>query len=199
MGYAVSWFAVSGKDPQRVLQELGLSPTGETEEVPDAPIVCAHLPAGWFLVFVNRDSPVVFWEEPLARLSAGCRVVSCEIEEHVMFSSATCHSNGERVWHVAHDAQKGIYHLETQGQMPPELDGILQSLKNEQDLEGGEKADVDYIHDVAIELAKAITGFRHDEDGEGSDAEPFQVLEHTSSTPPGRPAGSPSRRWWKFW
>jgi hypothetical protein len=205
MGYSVSWFAVSGKEPQLVLDELGLSSTREVEEVPDAPVVCAHLPAGWFLVFVNQG-PLAFMEGPVATLSAGCTVVFCQVEERAMFSSAACYVNGERTWHVAHDSEKGRYHLESQGEPPPELDAIFRSMKAEQDQAGGEKADVDCIHDVPIELAKAITGFRHDEDIAGADAEPFQILEHTASTatdrpsaPPPRASSQPSRPWWRFW
>ncbi|HEX6373961.1 MAG TPA: hypothetical protein VF006_33845 [Longimicrobium sp.] len=201
MGYAVSWFAVSGKEPEQVLQELGLTPAGETEEVPEAPIVCATLPAGWFLVFSNRTSPLAFSVEPLPALSAGCRVVFCQVEEHTMFSSAACYQDGRRVWHVAHDADKGIYHLETEGELPPEFEGIFRSMKSEQDQAGGEKADVDYIIDVPIELAKAIAGFRHDEDVAGADVEPFRVLEHTTFAAPSRPSTDPptSRSWWRFW
>jgi hypothetical protein len=205
MGYAASWIAVSGKEPQQVLRELGLSPTGEAEEVPDSPVVGAFLPTGWFLIFCNRG-PLAFSDEPLPALSAECKVVYCAVEEHVMFSAAACYVNGKRMWHVAHESEKGMYHLEFQGKAPPELDGIFQSLKKEQDLAGGEKADIDYIHDVPIELAKAITGFRHDQDIPGADADPFQVLEHTtatraaaSATDPGRSSTRSSRPWWRFW
>ena len=191
MGFAISWLAVSGKDPQQVLQELQLHRTGETEEFPESPVSAAQLPSGWFLVFANRfDSPLVA-DGSLQQLSLGCTVISCLVEEHVMFSSATCYSNGKIKWHVAHDAQESIYHLSANGDLPPEFNDIYVSLKQEQDDSGGDKSDVDYIHDVPVSLAKAVTSFRHDQDIQGDSPEPFEILTSSNS-----PAAKP---WWKIW
>ena len=190
MGFAISWFAVSGKEPQRVLDELSLSHTGDLEVFPESPLTCASLQGGWFLVFANSfDSPLVS-EQALNNLSAGCRVVSCQVEEHVMFSSATGYANGARTWHVEHDAQESIYHLVSNGDVPPAFNDIYASLKKEQDAAGGTEADVDYIHDVPVTLAKAITSFRHDEDIQCADAEPFEVLQQDRRTTSTKP-------WWR--
>ena len=187
MGFAISWLAVSGKDSQQALQELRLHRTGQTEEFPESPISATQLPTGWFLIFANRfDSPLVA-DNSLQQLSSGCTVISCQVEEHVMFSSATCYSDGDRKWHVEHDAQESIYHLSTTGDLPPEFDEIYSSLKQEQDGSGGDESDVDYIHDVPVTLAKAVTSFRHDQDSSA----PFEVL--SSSSP------ASEKPWWKIW
>lgn len=192
MGFAISWLAVSGKEPQQVIEELGLARTGETQEFPESSTTCASLQGGWFLVFANDfDSPLVS-ETILSNLSTACCVVSCQVEEHVMFSSATCHKNGARAWHVAHDAQEAIYHLESNGSVPPEFNGIYAALKKKQDAAGGDEADVDYIHDVPVALAQAITSFRHDENIQGADTVPFEVLQQE------RPTAS-TKPWWKVW
>jgi hypothetical protein len=147
---------------------------------------------GWFLVFANSfDSPLVS-EQALSNLSAGCRVVSCQVEEHVMFSSATGYDNGARAWHVEHDAQESIYHFVSTGDVPLALNDIYAALKKEQDAAGGTEADVDYIHDVPVALAKAVTSFRHDEDIQGADAEPFEVLQQERQTASTKP-------WWRVW
>ena len=93
---------------------------------------------------------------------------------------------------MEHDAQESIYHLVSTGDVPPALSDIYASLKNEQDAAGGTEADVDYIHDVPIMLAKAITSFRHDEDIQGANAEPFEVLQQERQTPSTKP-------WWRVW
>lgn len=192
MGFAISWLAVSGKEPQQVLDELGLSRTGEAEEIPESPVSAAQLPNGWFLVFANIfDSPLVA-KSVLANLSSGCSVVSCQVEEHVMFSSSTCHINGKIKWHVAHDAQESIYHLSTSGDLPAEFSAIYAALKQEQDSSGGGTSDVDYIHDIPVALAKAVTSFRHDEDIQGDPLEPFEIL-----APAAAPASA--KPWWKIW
>jgi len=192
MGFAISWLAVSGKLPQQVLVELGLACTGENEEIPESPVLAAHLPGDWFLIFANEfDSPLVA-DNVLQSLSTGCTVVSCQVEEHVMFSSSSCHLNGSETWHVSHDAQENIYQLSSRGQLPPQFNAIHALLRQEQDDAGGDKADVDYIHDVPIALAKAVTSFRHDEDIPGSGPEPFMVLADDATSKATKP-------WWKVW
>jgi hypothetical protein len=194
MGFAISWFAVQGKEAQQVLDVCGLLRSGRTEEMPDAAISCCALPGGWFLVFANRfDSPLVT-RPALEAISADCQVVSCQVEEHVMFSSASCYRNGELSWHVEHDAQKSIYHLASNGVLPAAFDAIYAGLKQEQDEDGGEKAEVDYIHDVPIALAQAVTAFRHDQDIAGAPDQPFEVLQQS-----GRGIMAAGRPWWKFW
>ncbi|WP_152971555.1 hypothetical protein [Xanthomonas arboricola] len=192
MGFAISWLAVSGKAPQQVLQELQLHRTGETEEFPESPVSSAQLPTGWFLVFANRFASPLVADGSLQQLSSGCTVISCQVEEHMMFSSATCYSNGKNNWHVAHDAQESIYHLSANGDLPPEFNDIYASLKQEQDDAGGDKSDVDYIHDVPVSLAKAITSFKHDQDIQGNSPEPFEILASSSSPASAKP-------WWKIW
>jgi len=190
MGFAISWLAVSGKSPQQVLDELGLMRDGQSEAIPESALTCATLQGGWFVVFANEfDSPLVA-RQTLCKVSEGCTVVSCRIEEHVMFSSVTCYVNGSRSWYVAHDAQEGIYHLTSSGDVPTAFRAIHDAIKLQQDAAGGEDADVDYLHDVPVDLAKAVTAFRHDEDVQGTDDEPFKVLRRD------RPKAKP---WWKFW
>jgi hypothetical protein len=192
MGFAISWLAVSGKAPEQVLKELRLNRTGENEEIPESPISAAQLPNNWFLVFINEFGSPIVSANSLASLSANCKVVSCQIEEHVMFSSATLYSNGAESWRVVHDAQEGMFNLSTSGQLPSEFSGIYSSLKNKQEGVGGEEADVDYIHDVPVTLAQAVTSFRHDEDIPGSESVPFEVLDQDITEASSKP-------WWKLW
>ncbi|WP_205408458.1 hypothetical protein, partial [Xanthomonas arboricola] len=78
------------------------------------------------------------------------------------------------------------------GDLPPEFNDIYASLKQEQDDAGGDKSDVDYIHDVPVSLAKAITSFKHDQDIQGNSPEPFEILASSSSPASAKP-------WWKIW
>lgn len=191
MGFAISWLALIGKTPEKALAELSLGCTGATEMFPESAMTAARLPSGWFLLFANKfDSPLVS-EERLRTLSAGCQVVSCQVEEHVMYSSASCHVNGDQTWRVEHDAQTSIYNIESKGSLPAAFAPIYESLKNQQDTDGGAAAEVDYIHDVPVSLAEAIVGFRHDRDIAGAGEEPFEVLATTSACL--------AKPWWKVW
>ncbi len=130
MGFAISWLAVSGKAPEQVLKELQLKRTGENEDIPESLISAAQLPNNWFLVFINEFGSPLVSANSLASLSANCKVVSCQIEEHVMFSSATLYSDGAESWRIVHDAQEGMFNLSTNGQLPSEFAGIYTSLKD---------------------------------------------------------------------
>jgi hypothetical protein len=192
MGFAISWLAVFGKAPEQVLKELRLNRTGENEEIPESPISAAQLPNNWFLVFINEFGSPIVSESSLASLSANCKVVSCQIEEHLMFSSATFYSDGAESWRVVHDAQEGMFNLSTSGQLPSEFAGIYTSLKDKQEEAGGIEANVDYIHDVPVTLAQVVTSFRHDEDISGSEPVPFEVLDQDITKASSKP-------WWTLW
>ncbi len=188
MGFAIAWVAVSGKQPERVLEELELTRTGATEDFPEAKLSCAALPGSWFLVFAHDyDSPIVS-ARSLVNLSAGCQVIACQVEEHVMAAAAFAYADGALLWRVEHEAEQGIYHLSASGSPPPQLDEIHASLKKQQDEEGGADAEVDFIFDVPVALAESIVGYRHDRDTAAS----FEVLRQEGAAPSGR-------AWWKIW
>ena len=104
-------------------------------------------------------------------------VVYCFVEDRVMFGRASGWKDGKFLWSVTHDCEKGKYHLEIKGDAPLSLKGIHAKLVSKQDAAGGEQADVDHIYDAPAELAKDLTGFRHDQDKPGMSHKPFQVLE----------------------
>ena len=68
----------------------------------------------------------------LQRLSAGCEVVTGDVEEHVMVSIAIGWKDGQRVWSVTHDAQRDIEHLQTEGELPAAFTSIRDRLRFEQ-------------------------------------------------------------------
>lgn len=183
MGYSQSWLAVRGKPPSAVLEALGLRGTGTREEIAESPIVGVELPSGWFLVVADRSGHRLMREPVLQKLSAGCEVVTGDVEEHVMASVATGWKNGQRVWSVVHDAQQEMEHLATEGELPANFVGIRDELLFKQQAAGGSKAGVDYIFDAPVELAKTLTGYRHDAEIPGAGSHPFEVLAQTGARP----------------
>lgn len=98
----------------------------------------------------------------MEHLSSGGEVVTCVVEEHVMYSEATGWRDGRQIWFIRHDAQESIGHLEASGELPSIFFAIRSRLTSQQEAAGGEKADVDYIFDAPVDVAEALTGFRHD-------------------------------------
>ncbi len=118
MGYSQSSLVVRGKPKETVLAELRLRPTGKREDFAESLLVCAQLPTGWVIVVAQRTYPCMIGDSTLRRLSAGCEVVTCGVEEHVMVSEATLWRAGECVWRVSHDATHGVESLHVEGELP---------------------------------------------------------------------------------
>lgn len=209
MGFSISWLAVQGKGRKAVLEELGLSATGQREEFPESPVTVAELPSGWLLVFANDFDADLVSDETLEALSAGCVVVACRVEEHVMVSYAQCYTSQVSTWRVLHDAERGVDHLDTKGDLPAEFSSIRDSLLAQQQAAEG----VDYVFDVPIALAQRLTSFRHDEGIPGAPEDLFEVVVPLpASAPAPAPSAMPAARvkahaeaapatkpWWKFW
>jgi hypothetical protein len=162
MGFSISWTAFRGKTKNQILGETKFADTGEPDEYSESPVSGAELAGGWYVLFFNDVAHPLALPTSLGKLSQACEVISCQIEEHSMVSTASNFKNGQFVWFVAHNSSEGTYNIHTQGSLPPSFEAIQTRLKREQDEAGGEKAGVDCIFDVPIELAAAACGYRHD-------------------------------------
>ena len=147
---------------------------GETRRTPECKVTGAALPTGWYAILFHRSE---IKDKTLEKLSQAGEVVSCFVEDHVMFSSASGWVAGSPRWSVTHDCEKGRFHLQVDGQAPPILASIQGRLTAEQNAAGGEESDTDYMYDIPAELARELTGFRHDHDVARAAREPFKVLE----------------------
>ena len=183
MGYSLAWLAVRGKTPDQILAELGLRRTGEREGFAESDFSAALLPSGWYVVVADHRLDLLD-DKILMPLSASCEIATCAVEEHVMFSLASLWKCGRKFWSVEHESYKGLEHLHQAGDLPPEFLTIRERLRAEQK---AHSSGCDYIFDIPVETAHAITGYRHDADIEGLienvDA-PFEILE--AIAPPAR-------------
>lgn len=162
MGFSIAWIAVRGPSIEGVLQRFGLTDTREADECNDAPITGSAIPYGWYVVFLNNICHPFTENDYLTGLSReGADVVCCQVEEHVMVSTARCFCDGKPVWSIVHDAQKDIYDLTADGDLPEAYAAILAGQRAMQDRDGGRKAEVDHIFDVPLLTGKARCGFEH--------------------------------------
>src|SRR5476651_1499939 len=118
MGYSMAWVAVRGGTQEAIASTFGLIDTGATEEIPEAPICGAELPGGWYLLVLNDCFHRLVMSDSLAALSQGTALVGCQVEEHMMLSTAFFWRDGVLEWEVAHEADKGLYHLDIDGTPP---------------------------------------------------------------------------------
>ena len=98
MGYAISWLAARGSSEAAILSVLRLEKTGHSEEIPESDW-CSTQIGEWVLIWSNSCQPKRF-ADAADRLAG--TVVRCDVEEHVMFSSAAAFLNGSLKWRVEH-------------------------------------------------------------------------------------------------
>jgi hypothetical protein len=171
MGESVSWVAVRGKPPARILRELGLRPSGAREPSlfylgsDEAPFAAAALSDGWYVVVAN-GTDYFSAKVVMKALSQGCMAVSCFLESHVMVSTASCWTDGKPTWSVTHDTlNKGKNHLATSGSVPAAFVSILKQQRAKPTHPGPPwpaDVSVDHLFDIPMILAESFTGFRHD-------------------------------------
>jgi hypothetical protein len=163
MGFAISWCAVPEAAAGGFLQRIGLTETGETEEVPDSLISVARLDTGWRLLwYSNYDCPFLN-EAQRAEHSRHHDLLYCLIEEHCMASSSELWTGGSRAWWISHEGIDGPKGVDFSGAVPRNFQQIKSEMEAKQKQEGGEAAEVDYLFDIPLLVAKSLTGFKHDE------------------------------------
>jgi hypothetical protein len=182
MGVSFTSVAVKGATRDAVLAIMGLRGTNMFEEIAESDITGASLPSGWYLVTANRGFPTFAEDATLKRLSQTAEVVTCFVEEHVMCSAASLWTGGQQIWSVMHAADRGIEHLEPKGSLPSIFAPISKRLRAEQAAAGGEKAQVDHIFDIPVEMVAQLTSFRHDRVMPELGDKAFEVLATTDAT-----------------
>lgn len=180
MGWMASWVAVQGASKDALIEALGLEETGEDADPGsrDAEFYISERPNGWVVVF----SEDVEWGDQtrVVDLSRLGPAVGLQFEDKVEMTATACAArDGVVLWRV-HHVNDPLYRLDVSGEPPAELEAIRARLFREQQEDGGEESDADFIHDIPIEVAKAACGYRADEA-----EEPFLALAR-----PGRAAAA---------
>ena len=187
MGASLSWLAVKGKPAAEVLRELHLRGTSESGLDGESAFAGAAADNGWYLIVARGAEHDMIAPAVAARLSTGCKVLTCTVEEHVMFSQAAGWENGTRRWLVTHEGENGPVGISEEGTLPPEYAPIRDRLLAEQESNGGANADVDYLFDIPVALVQSFVGYKHDETNPALEERGFEVLE-----PDGAASSKPS-------
>lgn len=165
MGYSISWLAVRGITKQDAYGRMGLVPTGNTGDRDDFEASGRAFADGWTLVMLAKvDHPLI---QACDRLSHGCSLLVCAVEEHEMRSFAALWQNGARVWQATHMVERSPYDLRVDGILPPQFGAI--ELRHRAFQLRGSAERVDHMFDVPLEFAQTIMRFKYDEDKPGED------------------------------
>jgi len=158
MGFRASWIAVEGMSEDALLRQLRRKRTGESEAEHYDPGMVVLRRQPWTILFGDgSDHFMEIGADDAAACSAEHRVLFLSLNDTAMQSELRCFEHGVEVWSVVKNAGEPRPPAVT-GSAPASLAAILARLKGEQAGQG----DVDYWYEAPAELAKVLTGFRHD-------------------------------------
>lgn len=194
MGYSISWFAVRTDDLDQLFGMAEVSPTTVSDEWLESSLSGGGLQGGWYFFQAKGCDHPLISDNSLSRISTLGDTIACSVEEHVMVSTAEGWKDGARSWSIAHDAQEGIFDISADGELPDHFEAIKDELFARQNAEGGEDADVDFIFDIPLRVAKKICGYKHDERClTWKPSGPVAFTQHRTSS------ATSAKPWWKFW
>jgi hypothetical protein len=100
--HARSWLAVRGKSADAVRNELGLRAGMAVTRPRRFALEGAGSDAGWYLIVGDGRDHRLIQEPVLTKLSQGCEVLTCTVEEPNLSSAATGWRDGRKLWSVAY-------------------------------------------------------------------------------------------------
>jgi hypothetical protein len=195
MGFAMSWIACNGKEPELLHQKLGCRSTGEFGEYADYPLVGRSLPSGWYAMVANRCDHRIVSEPVLSAISLDCSVIACSIEEHVMYCASSLWRDGGKIWGLVHQGDRDVADLTVTGNPPDTLIQIREDCAKKQAGEPRGRYPVDWFFEIPLELAGHAAGFRHDKETPGVESESFEIFQIAGD---GLLANR-AKPWWRPW
>ena len=172
MGFNMSWIFVDEIDEDALYEALDLSATHDTPDLYDlgtsrVPLAGGTLKSGSCAVFAKyslvMDATIGTNPPRLKRLPDKSRCITCVVLEHAMVSYASLWQDGRHVWQIRHDATQGKQHLEASGDLPSAFRKIHDvAIDQQQARDKFGQRRVDYLFDVPLDTAAALTAYRHD-------------------------------------
>jgi hypothetical protein len=174
MGKSLSWLVVESGDALAITTALSIQRTGRQGQRHRMPLAGRMLDDGRYLIVAGSVDHPAFARSKLATLAKLAPFTFCELEEHVMWSSAERWERGRKAWSVAHRGEDSALDLRTSGSLPAEFAALETAALAQQHAEGGATAGVDLVFDVPIDLARNQTGLHPDDPA--FDAPDFEQL-----------------------
>jgi hypothetical protein len=157
MGLLNSWIAVQGVGKDVLREKFGLEEMGEEGFAIEvaSPLSYAELPGGWLIVCGDYEWAGVERVKALSRSGAALGVILNDKVDDLE-TKAFAAKDGELLWEVsAVDLE-----LTVEGTPPPEFEPLHRKYTSPEATAEDELA----IHEIPVELARMLCGFRADED-----------------------------------
>jgi hypothetical protein len=176
-----TWLAVKGQSPDEVCRALGLRAGMAVTRPRRFSLEGAGSAAGWYLIVADGLHHRLIQESVLTRLSAGCEVLTCTVDERNLFSAATGWRNGRRVWSVTYAGEDRPGEVVAEGELPASFAAILREFTAKSQAEDAGDLLLDPLFEIAIEVVRHDVGYRPDESSPPFDGR-FVLLEPLDPT-----------------
>ena len=154
MGAALSYVAIKDRPDSALLKSLNISELSSGTDLHQLygakALNGCDFESGWFVITNYGNPQVLLSPKMLQQLSAKSRLVTCDVEEHVMCSSATGWIDGEQVWSVVYDSQVDDEEIVVTGKLPTGFNEMAAALRKEQS-----------FFEIPTELVHNICGFEY--------------------------------------
>jgi hypothetical protein len=173
-----SWLVVKGKTPEAVCNELHLRAGAYRGDTTKWNLVGAGSDLGWYLVVAHGREHRLINEAVIARLAAGCEVLTCTVEEQQIYSAAAGWRDGHRLWAIAYDGEEGPSDVVIDGDLPHGSSDIRARFTALAQAEDAGDALVDPMFEIPGEIVRSVTGYKFGEPSPGFEGR-FVLLEAT--------------------
>jgi hypothetical protein len=160
---ARTWLAVKGKSPEVILSDLDLRAGMAVTPPRHFPIEGAQSNAGWYLIVAEGWNDRLIQESVLRKVSAGCEVLACTVEERNLSSAASGWQDGRRLWSMGYEGEDRPGDVLVEGDLPLTVTMIRQDLTAKS--QAGDAGDLllDPLFEIPIEAVRQAVGYRPDE------------------------------------
>jgi hypothetical protein len=165
---AKSWLAIKGKSAGDICRDLDLR-LGKTRGSRRMPLEGALSDAGWFLIVGEGWDHRLIQPPVLTRVSAGCEVLTCTVEERNLSSAASGWRNGRRIWSVSYEGEDRPGEVLAEGELPVTFEAIRQDFTSKSQADDAGDLLLDPLFEIAIETVRAAIGYRPDEESPAFD------------------------------
>lgn len=160
---ALSWLAIKGKSVVDVCHDLELRQGATRVGTRRLPLEGAMSDGGWFLIVGEGQNHRLIQAAVLARLSEGCEVLTCTVEERNLSSAASAWVKGRRMWTVSYEGEDRPGEVLAEGELPVTFEAIKQDYTARSQADDAGDLLLDPLFEIPIETVRSAIGYRPDE------------------------------------
>jgi hypothetical protein len=176
-----TWLAVKGKGADAVCRDLELRAGMAVSRPRRFSLEGAASDAGWYLIVADGWDHRLIQEPVLAKLSAGCEVLTCSVDEGNLSSRAAGWRDQRLVWSVSYEGEDRPGEVLAEGDLPVTYELISRDLTNKSKAADAGDLLLDPLFEIPIELVRNAVGYRSDEPSQAFDGR-FVVLDPVNPT-----------------